>query len=278
MHTKDYYTAGELAQLFHIPKQTMMYYDKKGLLKPAFIADNGYRYYAMSQYLTLEIILFLRKLDISVPDIQHFLEHRSRAEIIEILKEKEIACLKSIHDTQSLLHSLTAYRENLECSQKLPLDQVLLQNYPDSRMYLTPIPETHRGGFNAISIRAKHVHEAFAHSYCKDKPTGWVISQKDFFSENFSHSSAIVTQSGLLDSPIPCNFIRPSGLYVSIMMKGSYFHHAREAYEKLTEFMKLNTLSPDGDVFLFPIISYWATDNPDEYINSLSVKVVAVDS
>ena len=273
MHTKDYYTAGELAQLFRIPKQTMMYYDKKGLLKPAFIADNGYRYYAMSQYLTLEIILFLRKLDISVPDIQHFLDHRSRDEIIEIIKEKEVACKKSIHETQALLHTLEAYRENLEFRQKLPLDQVLLQNYPESRMYLTPIPDEHRGGFNAISIRAKHVHEAFAHSYCKDKPTGWVISQKDFFSENFSHSSAIVTQCGLPDSPIPCNFIRPSGLYVSIMMKGSYFHHAREAYEKLTEFMKLNSLAPDGDVFLFPIISYWATDNPDEYINSLSVKV-----
>ena len=38
--------------------------------------------------------------------------------------------------------------------------------------------------------------------------------------------------------------------------------------------MSVNHLSPDGDVFLFPIISYWATDNPEEYINSLSVKVV----
>lgn len=27
---KGYYTAGELAKLFHIPKQTMLYYDKMG--------------------------------------------------------------------------------------------------------------------------------------------------------------------------------------------------------------------------------------------------------
>lgn len=64
---KEYYTAGELAKLFGIPKQTMFYYDKMGLLTPEFVAENGYRYYAMPQYLTLEIILFLRKLDISVP-------------------------------------------------------------------------------------------------------------------------------------------------------------------------------------------------------------------
>lgn len=50
---KEYYTAGELAKLFGIPKQTMFYYDKMGLLTPEFVAKNGYRYYAMPQYLTL---------------------------------------------------------------------------------------------------------------------------------------------------------------------------------------------------------------------------------
>lgn len=82
---KDYYTAGELAKLFHIPKQTMLYYDKMGILKPEFVAENGYRYYSTPQYLTLEIILFLRKMDISVPDIRKFLENRSRDNILRIL-------------------------------------------------------------------------------------------------------------------------------------------------------------------------------------------------
>lgn len=255
-----------------------MYYDKMGILKPEFVADNGYRYYAMPQYLTLEIILFLRKLDISIPDIKYFLLNRSKKEILTILKEKEAACQKTLQDTQALLHSLQAYRKNLECAQHFPLGQVLLQNYPDSRMFLTQIPKNHRGGFNAISIRANHVHEAFAHSYCKDKPTGWVISQEDFFTKNFKHSSAIVTQSGLADSPLPCNYIRPSGLYVSVMLKGAYFHHALEAYDKMTDFMKINHLTPDGDVFLFPVLSYWATNDPEEYINSISVKVLSTSN
>lgn len=76
MKQKEYYTAGELARLFNIPKQTMLYYDKMGILKPEFVAENGYRYYSTPQYLTLEIILFLRKMDISVPDISKFLENR----------------------------------------------------------------------------------------------------------------------------------------------------------------------------------------------------------
>lgn len=85
MKQKEYYTAGELARLFNIPKQTMLYYDKMGVLQPEFIAENGYRYYATPQYLTLEIILFLRKMDISVPDIRNFLQHKSREEILKVI-------------------------------------------------------------------------------------------------------------------------------------------------------------------------------------------------
>lgn len=89
MKEKKYYTAGELARLFNIPKQTMLYYDKMGILKPEFVAENGYRYYSTPQYLTLEIILFLRKMDISVPDIHKFLENRSRDNILRILDRRK---------------------------------------------------------------------------------------------------------------------------------------------------------------------------------------------
>lgn len=161
MKQKEYYTAGELAGLFGIPKQTMLYYDKMGILKPEFIAENGYRHYATQQYLTLEIILFLRKMNISVPDIRDFLENKSREEILKIIEKKEEECQKQLQETRRLLHSLSNYREALERSQALPLNQVLLENYKDCRMYLTPIPKEKRGGLSTISVRAQHVREVF---------------------------------------------------------------------------------------------------------------------
>lgn len=53
---------------------------------------------------------------------------------------------------------------------------------------------------------------------------------------------------------------------------------ARIRWNECQDFMDKNNLVPDGDVFLFPIISYWVTNNPEEYINSLSVKVVPAGS
>lgn len=273
MNTKDYYTTGELAKLFDIPKQTMFYYDKMGLLTPEFVAENGYRYYSTPQYLTLEIILFLRRLDISVPEIKKFLQHRSKEEIIKILSDKEECCRRSIEETERIRRSVSAYRARLEHSQELPVNQVLLENLPACRMYLSPIPKDRRGGFDAITIRAKHVQEVFAHAFCKDEPTGWVIAKDDFFAMKFKHSAALVTRSGSEGSGYPCNFTRPAGLYCSVLTKGAYFLHAKEAYERLMKFMEINALTPAGDVFLFPVVSYWAVNDPDEYINSLTVKV-----
>ena len=114
MKEKKYYTAGELARLFNIPKQTMLYYDKMGILKPEFVAENGYRYYSTPQYLTLEIILFLRKMDISVPDIHKFLENRSRDNILRILDRRKEECLQQIDQARRLIHSLDTYRNTLE--------------------------------------------------------------------------------------------------------------------------------------------------------------------
>ena len=104
----------------------------------------------------------------------------------------------------TLMHSLGNYREALEKSRSLPLNQVLLESCSDCRMYLTPIPKSQRGGLSAITIRARHVREAFSHCYCKEKPTGWVISRDDFFHSRFSHSSAVVTKvSPAITSVLP---------------------------------------------------------------------------
>lgn len=252
MKEKKYYTAGELARLFNIPKQTMLYYDKMGILKPEFVAENGYRYYSTPQYLTLEIILFLRKMDISVPDIRKFLENRSRDNILRILDRRKEECLQQIDQAQRLIHSLDTYRNTLERSQSLPLNQVLLQNYHDCRMFLTPIPKDKRGGLSTISIRARHVREAFSHCFCKEKPTGWVISGDDFFHHRFSHSSAVVTKSGPPGSDLPCNYVRPGGLYISLHIQGAYFHHGQDSLERMQDFMDKNGLVPDGDVFFSP--------------------------
>ena len=74
---RKYFTAGELAAIFNISKQSLLYYDKVNLLSPDFVSKNGYRNYSIQQFLDLEIIVNLRALDISIANIKKYLEARS---------------------------------------------------------------------------------------------------------------------------------------------------------------------------------------------------------
>ena len=66
------FTIGQFASIHGVTKKTLMWYDKISLFKPAVVGENGYRYYTYFQSPTLETILMLRELNVSIPEIQTF--------------------------------------------------------------------------------------------------------------------------------------------------------------------------------------------------------------
>jgi DNA-binding transcriptional MerR regulator len=64
------YTIKGIADLAGVTTRTIRYYDEIGLLNPANIGDNGYRYYDQGSLLRLQQILFFRELDVPLKDIQ----------------------------------------------------------------------------------------------------------------------------------------------------------------------------------------------------------------
>lgn len=45
---KNYYKISEFAALCGLSRDTLLHYDRIGILKPAFVAPSGYRYYTLS--------------------------------------------------------------------------------------------------------------------------------------------------------------------------------------------------------------------------------------
>lgn len=71
-------TIGQFAAMHGINKKTLMWYDEIGLFKPAAVnPENGYRCYNYHQSPILETILLLRELDVSIQEIQDFMQNRS---------------------------------------------------------------------------------------------------------------------------------------------------------------------------------------------------------
>lgn len=66
------YTVKEIAQAASISPRTLHYYDEIGLLSPAAIGENGYRYYDESSLLQLQQILFFKSFGFQLKEIKEF--------------------------------------------------------------------------------------------------------------------------------------------------------------------------------------------------------------
>lgn len=68
------WTVKQVSQLTGLTVRTLHHYDQIGLLKPAFVAENGYRYYNQENLARLQEILLFRELDLPLKDIQQLLD------------------------------------------------------------------------------------------------------------------------------------------------------------------------------------------------------------
>ena len=68
------WSISEVARHSGLTARTLRHYDEIGLLKPAFVAANGYRHYGGEELLRLQQILLLRELGLGLPEIGRILD------------------------------------------------------------------------------------------------------------------------------------------------------------------------------------------------------------
>ncbi len=63
------WSIAQLARMSKVTSRTLRHYDEIGLLKPAYVGSNGYRYYEREQLLRLQQILLFRELGLGLDEI-----------------------------------------------------------------------------------------------------------------------------------------------------------------------------------------------------------------
>ncbi len=107
------YTVQKLATLAGVSVRTLHYYDEIGLLKPAGVKKNGYRYYKEVQLLRLQQILFFRELEFPLEDIEriisspHFDMESALRDQRKLIQMKKIRLDKLIKTIDKTITSMT---------------------------------------------------------------------------------------------------------------------------------------------------------------------------
>ena len=102
---KDYYKIGEISKIYGIGRDSLMYYEDIGILKP-FRDKNGYRMYKLSDIWRLNLIKEIRSLNFPMKKIKEYLDDRNIESTKEILNKELILIDEKIEE-------LLSYKQNI---------------------------------------------------------------------------------------------------------------------------------------------------------------------
>ena len=272
---ESFFTAGELANLFGISKQTLLYYHKIGLLSPEFIAENNYRHYTMQQYQDLEIIVNLRSFDVSIQDIKTYLERRSKHDFIDIAIRKKAECENIIKEKERIIKSLDLISKTTAPNDDIIFYQPFLTLEKERLLKVTNITDS-ISGKERVMLFTSHAQKSFHNKQSLEKQVGWIITQEDFFDANniqntkgyFSFVSNTPKHRAVLKNTLP------TGMYLEVYFKGTFYDNAARLNTLLQDFMKLNNLTPVDDVYILPIENHLFYDDTEKYINKIFVRTI----
>ncbi|MGO0985507.1 MerR family transcriptional regulator [Clostridioides difficile] len=72
---------GEVSKLFDLSIKTLRYYDKVGILKPAYVnQENKYRYYSREQFMSIDVIKYCKIMGMALEDIKKLIDSDSSIE------------------------------------------------------------------------------------------------------------------------------------------------------------------------------------------------------
>ncbi len=119
MHT--FLSIGELAKLRNVNVQSLRYYEKLGILVPAYInPDSGYRYYSLEQIMILDTVILCIDLGIPLKDLINYVNEAGELEFEKLLKDGRKLAKEKIAKIESNINSIDRTLQHINAQKEYP--------------------------------------------------------------------------------------------------------------------------------------------------------------
>ncbi len=262
------FTIGQFASLHKINKKTLMWYDEVGLFHPAVVKDNGYRYYTHYQSSTLEAILILRELKVSIREIQDFMKHRS-AESLEILLEEKIAELdQNIAHLKAIQKTMIRHKKDVSALLHIDLSEICMvekeiQHFAIINTSKEISPEKEIGMILAETNKHQ-LHRLYDTTY------GSMIPVDSLYNGDFEHYPYLFLE---VFNPATTEHIhiKPKGMYLRAFCQGTWDKIPLK-YEELLAYAKQHHLQLYGYAYETGI-NELTINSMDDYITQIEIQI-----
>ncbi len=273
MSTKNYFTIGEFAKICGTTKETLFHYDDIGILKPAYVAHNKYRYYSPKQYHDFDLIITLKESGCSLLQIKEYMESYTPESYMQLLtsnlEKLKIERQKIMHMERVLKNAkyLTKYAMETPCG--VPKLEEHEKEYFIVAKLSRSNPLSEIDEIYEISHHFEYCHQ---HNIRIDFPLGSIVlketllSGESYDSYYFSKINKHIQSEHL--------YIKPQGTYLTMLHKGD-FHSIGNSYKFMLEYIHKNNLTLIGNAYCYDVLNYYATNNIKEFIIHISMEVIS---
>lgn len=262
------FTIGQFAVLHEINKKTLMWYDEIGLLKPACIKKNGYRYYSYQQSATLETILMLRELNVSLDEIKRFMGHRTIESFDYLLKSKIAELSQTISHLKSMQKVLCNHQQDMEMLRSLDLSTISLVQ--KQSCYLVTVPVTPDSSFDEEIEQVITETKKYQLRRLHDASYGSMLPVENLYQRKFDEYTSLY-----IEIPYPISkkglHLQPSGTYLRAFYKGSW-DKISDKYKEILAYVDKQGFSLYGFAYETGINEF-VIDTIDEYITQIEIPV-----
>lgn len=187
----DKLTIGQMAKLNHVSTSTLRFYEKMGLLEPAYTdPETGYRYYDVTQSVVIRAIQYNTNLDVSVKELQDVIEAHDYQLVGSLYKEKLQEVETALQQLSQKKHALYKTMMWLDHYRHLPpagtftlefLRSEYVYTLPARKNYFQEDFRSYVRTILELTEQLAQDHIAFRYQYF----TSFTMKQEDFLAGNY---------------------------------------------------------------------------------------------
>ena len=128
---------GEFSKLNHVSIPTLRLYDELGILKQMYVdKESNYRYYSINQNARLDMIQYMRELNMNLSEIKNILNSNDLALIESTLIKKKKQVKEQINELNLSLTAISRTIDSIERFRKSPKKGMITIEYiPHRKIY-----------------------------------------------------------------------------------------------------------------------------------------------
>ena len=256
----------EFAKMCHTTKDTLIFYDRIDVFKPAFVDSKKYRYYEVRQAVQFAFLSHLRDIGFSLEEIKEFIKRPNEEKFIKRLEERSEAFREEIEKAKRFLRYTDGILELSKEASRHVEGVISVERKKERTFQYTPF-------LKSCSFNTMREYTDFLFESRQDETTSVPWGYVADFKRNADNRLVFL---GSLDFPLKRKGVQllklPAGHYASWFFRGDMNEHQKLFRKKVSELEKNYVLTDKA--FLFDQSSVLLLGNGEVFTTKYEILLI----